>query len=318
MEKTLENLRPEDLIAMRKKGPAELESETKYVAVKLSSVGKLGLPAVVHVRDYSYSDALMLATASTNVEIVEAITKVIDSITQEDLELDRLTTQDVMEILMTVQGTWYSPIMEFPYYIDETLTGDDLTKKENISKATIKINSIKTVPFPETERVPFEVKDSSRGFSAMVDIPRFYNEVIVNKYIEKKYAELDNRMESVNQKIKNGTNTLEEFQQYMDYREAKTTDMIKALQALQILSVNGKELNTLGEKIQALDEFPLRAWTAVTSHIQKNLNFGVQPEVTFQCEITGKMLTRRFPFRVMDFLPTLESLNNAGDGILIC
>ena len=208
MEKTLENLRPEDLIAMRKKGSAELESETKYVAVKLSSVGRLGLPAVVHVRDYSYSDALMLATASTNVEIVEAITKVIDSINQEDLELDRLTTQDVMEILMTVQGTWYSPIMEFPYYIDESLTGDDLTKKENISKATIKINSIKTVPFPETERVPFEVKDSSRGFSAMVDIPRFYNEAIVNKYIEKKYAELDNRMESVNQKIKNGTNTL--------------------------------------------------------------------------------------------------------------
>ena len=316
MSKDFEDLRPEDLIAMRKKTVKEAPMGAKYVPVKLSSMGKLGLPAVIHVRDYSYSDALRLATASTNVEVIKAITEVIDSITEEDIELDRLTSQDVLEILMTVQGTWYSPTMEFPYFVDETLPEEELHKKENISKATIRINSIITKPFPE-KKVPFEVKKDD-DFIAEVDIPRFYNEVFVNQYIEQKYAEEDNKMEPLEKKIRENTNSLEEYKTYMAYRERRTSDLIKALQAVQILSMNGKELKTLKERIDALDEFPVRAWNVANSYIQNELDFGVQTEVTFTCTVTGKTITRRFPFRIVDFIPSVESLNNAGAGMSIC
>lgn len=314
----LTNLRPEDLISMRKKESAEKSPlGGKYVPVKLSSMGKLGLPPVIHVRDYSYSDTLKLATATSTTEIIEAITEVIDSITEEDIELANLTSQDVLEILMTIQGTWYSPVMEFPYYLDESLPPEEINKKDNVSKASIKINSVVTKPFPEGKRVPFEVK-KDKDFTAIVDIPRFYNEVIVSKYIEQKYAEQDNKMESIAKKIKDNSNTLEEYKTYMSYREERTSDLIKASQAIQILSVNGKELKTLEERVKALDEFPVRAWNAAISYIQNDLNFGVQSEVTFNCTVTGKRITRRFPFRVVDFLPTVESLNNAGSGISIC
>ena len=318
MAKTFEELRPEDLIAMRKSSPKEEVLGGKYVPVKLSSLGKLGFPAVVHVRDYSYSDALKLASATTTTEVVKAITEVIASVVQEDdIDLSKLTSQDVLEILMTIQGTWYSPVMEFPYYLDESLPPEEINKKDNVSKASIKINSVVTKPFPEGKRVPFEVK-KDKDFIAIVDIPRFYNEVIVSKYIEQKYAEQDNKMESIAKKIKDNSNTLEEYKTYMSYREERTSDLIKASQAIQVLSVNGKELKTLEERVKALDEFPVRAWNAAISYVQNDLNFGVQSEVTFNCTVTGKRITRRFPFRVVDFLPTVESLNNAGSGISIC
>lgn len=314
----LTNLRPEDLISMRKNAPKEEVLGEKYVSVKLSSMGKLGLPAVVHVRDYSYSDALKLASATTTTEVVKAITEVIANVVQEDnIDLSKLTSQDVLEILMTIQGTWYSPTMEFPYYVDEELPEDKRDDKSNISKAVISINSIRTKPFPEGKTVPLTV-NMEKTFTATVDIPRFYDEVIVSQYIENKYAEQDNKMENLSRKIEESTNTIEEYREYMAYREARTSDLIRATQAIQILSVNGKELKTLEERIQAMNEFPLRAWSAVTSYIQKELDFGVIPEVTFNCTVTGKRITRRFSFRVLDFLPTMESLNNAGAGISIC
>lgn len=315
--KDIEALTAEDLIVRRKKAQAE-ETVTggKYVPIKLSSIGKLGLPALIHVRDYSYTDALKLASASTATEMIKAIVDVIDSITKEDIDLSKLTTQDVLEILMTVQGTWYSPIMEFPYHVDDTLPADKINDRSNISKATIPINSIQTKPFPSDKKVPIDVS-MDKGFNAIVDIPRFYNEVIVNQYIDMKYAETDNRMDNLNSKIKNNTNTLEEYKEYMSYREKKTTDLIKATQAIQILSINGKELKTLEERINAMDEFPLRAWSAVNSYIQEDISFGVQSEVAFNCTVTGKMITRRFPFRVLDFIPTVESFNNAGGSVSI-
>ena len=315
--KNFEELTASDLIAARKKTVEPEEVGGVYKPVKLSSVGKLGLPAVIHVRDYSYSDALKLASADTATGLIRAIVEVIDNVTKEDLDLAKLTSQDVLEILMTIQGTWYSPIMEFPYYIDDTLPADQISKKENMSKATIQINSIQTKSFPEDKKVPMEVS-MDNGFKATVDIPRFYNEVIVDQYIESKYASLDNQMESLSKKIKDNTNTLEEYKSYMKYRENKTLDLVKATQAIQILSINGKELKTLDERMAAMDEFPVRAWSAVNSFIQKDLNFGVQPEVTFNCTVTGKTITRRFPFRVLDFLPTMESLKSTGDSVSIC
>lgn len=314
-----ETLRPEDLIVRREelnRASKEAPLNGKYISIKLSSGGRLGLPSVIHVRDYSYTDALKLASAGNSIEMVKAITEVIDSITQEDIELDKLTQQDVLEILMSVQGTWYSPTMEFSYYIDDTLSEDKINAKENISKASIAINSVKTVPFPEDKKVPFTV--SMKEFSAEVDIPRFYNEVIISQYIEQKYASLDNEMEPLAKKIRENTNSLEEYRTYMSYREKRTTDLIKATQAIQILSVNGKELKTLEERIKALEEFPLRAWSSTMDYIQKELKFGVDSEISFNCTVTGKKITRRFPFRVLDFLPTLESLNNAGADVSIC
>lgn len=313
--KNYEDLTMEDLIP-RKKTTAPTETSTKYVAVKLSSMGKLGLPEMVHVRDYSYSDALKLATASSGTEIIKAIVEVLAEVVQEDIDLDRLTIPDVMEILMSIQGTWYSPSIELPYFVDETLPEAERTDKKNLSKVTLFLNNLKFKSFPEDKKVPVNV--SYQDFRAEIDYPRFFDAVIVDQYIENKYAKLDQQMEEISQKIKKDTNTLDEYKTYMSYREQKMMDTIKASQAIQILSVNGVSLDTLGKRIEAMDSFPLKVWGTVNSYFQNDLAFGIEPDVTFQCTVTGKTITRRFSFRVLDFIPTMESFQSAGSDVLIC
>ena len=314
--KTFEEMTMEDLIPKKKIPTASEKESSKYISVKLSSLGRLGLPAIVHVRDYTYSDALKLANASTEVEVVRAVVEVLADVIQEDIDLDKLTSPDVMEILMSIQGTWYSPTIELPYYVDESLGGEERNSKANTSKVSIPVNSLKFKTFPDGKNVP--VKVSYQDFTAEVDYPRFYDYAIVDQYIENKYAELDQQMKEISQKIQKNTNTFEEYKSYLSYREQKILDTIKASQAIQILSVNGAPLNTLKERIQAMDSFPLKAWASVSSYIQKDLAFGIDPEITFKCTVTGKTITRRFSFRILDFLPSLESFQSAGSDVLIC
>lgn len=311
MIKGFDNVKPEELVERNRK------PDTGYVPLKLASSGKLGLPALIYVRDYTYTDALHLSTMTTD-NASEVVFDVVSNIIKDgnNLPLQNLTYTDVLEILMTVQGTWYSPTIEYPYYIDETLPKEEIDKKENISKASIKISSVEVTPFPENVKVPATVKTKD-GFEAEVDYPRFYNEVIAKQYIEEKYAEKDNKYASLKKKVKNGDYTSSEFREYTSYESEKATDLIKALQALQILSVNGKALNSMEERFNALDDFPLKAWTAVINHLN-SIRFGIEEAVTFKCTVTGNEITRRFPFRIFDFLPTVESSGNAGDDVLIC
>lgn len=310
--KAFDELRPEDLVSSSANG-----SGAGYVPLKLASSGKLGLPAVVYVRDYSYSDALKLASMNNDnaSEVVfEVLTHVIRD--GETLPLQNLTYTDVLEILMTIQGTWYSPTLEYPYYIDETLPSEKKDKRENISKAPLRIRDIDVIPFPENVNIPAIVTVKSSDFEAEVDYPRFYNEVIAKKYIEMKYADSDNKYASLKKKIASGDYTSQEFSEYTKYEAEKSTDLIKAIQALQIFSVNGKKLETLEERIKAIDDFPLKAWSKVMNHLN-GIKFGIDPEVTFKCTVTGKEITRRFPFRISDFLPSMESLRDAGDDVSI-
>lgn len=311
MIKGFDNVKPEELVERNRK------PDTGYVPLKLASSGKLGLPALIYVRDYTYTDALHLSTMTKD-NASEVVFDVVSNIIKDgnNLPLQNLTYTDVLEILMTVQGTWYSPTIEYPYYIDETLPKEEIDKKENISKASIKISSIEVTPFPENVKVPATVKTKD-GFEAEVDYPRFYNEVIAKQYIEEKYAEKDNKYASLKKKVKNGDYTSAEFREYTSYESEKATDLIKALQALQILSVNGKALNSMEERFNALDDFPLKAWTAVINHLN-SIRFGIEEAVTFKCTVTGNEITRRFPFRIFDFLPTVESSGNAGNDVLIC
>lgn len=311
MIKGFDNVKPEELVERNRK------PDTGYVPLKLASSGKLGIPALIYVRDYTYTDALHLSTMTKD-NASEVVFDVVSNIIKDgnNLPLQNLTYTDVLEILMTVQGTWYSPTIEYPYYIDETLPKEEIDKKENISKASIKISSIEVTPFPENVKVPATVKTKD-GFEAEVDYPRFYNEVIAKQYIEEKYAEKDNKYASLKKKVKSGEYTSSEFREYTSYESEKATDLIKALQALQILSVNGKALNSMEERFNALDDFPLKAWTAVINHLN-SIRFGIEEAVTFKCTVTGNEITRRFSFRIFDFLPTVESSGNAGNDVLIC
>lgn len=290
------DLRAEDIFA------SAVPSE--YVPVKLSSVGKLGLPETVHVRDYSFEDSMIFARA-TDANENQIVLNILKNVVYEDIDLTKVTLQDALEILMTIMANFYQNSIDMPYYIDENLKGEARETKENISTAHLRISDIPTLPLSEEVKLPISIED--KRFSVKFDYPRLYHDVAAKKYIEESFAKRDNEMSIIAQKIQKGIASYEEQKKMDAYNEEKGAEYLRVLNALQILEFNGEKVETLDAKIKALKKIPLPVVILLSNIIKVKFNFGLQSEVTFNNEITGEELTRHFSFRFSSFLSTIQS-----------
>ena len=281
-----------------------------YITVKLSSLGKLGFPAIVHVRDYKFDEALLMAEMNEN-NTSEVLSQILNNVIFEDVDIKKAHRQDVLEILLNIYVTWYSPTIEsMRYYINPDLEGEKLTAKENISVATIPICNIKTTPISDDVKVPFTIK--RKDFEAGFVLAKLENEITAIKFVEEKYAKQDQENQELKKKIESKNYTTAEFSEYHKYVSNKGKDFLKVMQSMLIDSLNGKKLETLEEKMEAVDEIPLNMWTVYNNTLKSKFNFGVNPEVEFECSVTHKPITRRFQFREIYFIPTMVNSDDSG------
>ena len=296
-------IRAEDLFAVDK----VLENAEYTATVKLSSCGRLGLPPVLHLKDYSFEDTTLLAKANQENES-KIILAVLKNVIAENIDISKITSQDALEILLTIQGTFYSAYIDgLRYYVDETLSGDKLINKENISTATIPIANIKTIPLADGLKTPINLE--TKGCRVKFDYPRLVYDSLATEYISNKFAEEDNKMSQIEQKIKDHVASVDEIKEFGEYRDRRFYELMEVMNALSLLEYNGKELNNIDEKLHYIKKVPAALMTILNSIITEKFKFGVDPEVTFIDNITDKPITRRFNFRFSHFLQTLEYRN---------
>lgn len=284
--------------------------DAEYTAiVKLSSCGKLGLPAILHVKDYSFEDTVLLAKATDQNES-KIILSIIKNVVYEDIDITKVTAQDALEILMTIQGTFYSSYIDgLKYYADDTLTGEDLISQDNVRVATIPISKINTIPLKPELTTPINIE--TKNCKVKFDYPRLIHDSLAIEYINNKFAEEDNLMNQIKLKIKNHTETFEELNRYSEYSERRFNELITTINALQLLEYNGKVLDSIDEKVMYINRVPGAIMAIFNTMIREKFKFGIDPEVTFEDEIDEKLITRRFNFRFSHFLQTMEYRNAA-------
>ena len=107
-----EDLTVNDLIGNRNNIPAE------YVPVKLSSCGKLGLPSVVHIKDYSFDDAVSLSQM-TELNAESIVLNVLNNVCYETIDTNEITIEDAMEIMLTIYGAWHNSTITKAYIDDD-------------------------------------------------------------------------------------------------------------------------------------------------------------------------------------------------------
>jgi len=300
-------LRAEDLFSKKKEN---MIIDPEYeVIVKLSSIGKLGLPAVLHVKDYSFDDTMLFAKANKDNES-KIILSLIKSLVYEDIDLSKVTRQDAVEILMAIQGTYYTNVIDGKqYFINDKLEGETLTAKENISTATIQINDIVTKPLDKEVSLPINIHNKS--FEVLFDYPRLMHDVKAREYIENKFAAEDNEFALVMQKRNRKEASPEEIKRLEEYEDNKFNEYIKVVTAQQILSYNGIKPESIDDQLKMLHKIPVSVLGLLSKILSERFKFGVQEEVSFIDNITEKRITRRFDFRYTDFIQALEQRNES-------
>lgn len=302
----------------------EAEEKTKenipedYIKIKLCSLGKLSAPAVLHFRNYTLGEAAELSDLSLENQY-ELFVKVLNKMVYEDFDCAKLHKEEIIEILLYIYSTWWSPTLELPYFVNEQLIGKALIAKENTAYARIRLSGehsnivIKDL-FGEF-KTPFNLigpdkKKYTLRFPIVGDL------IFAKNFLEIKYAEEEKFFSRIENSVKRDEIELiekSELKLYKDFLNTKVKEGLIAERSCMLLAVDGEELTDPEERFQTAKNLPLDFWAFITKQ-QKEFSFGLEPEITFLDE-DHKPVTRRFQFRFMDFFPSLEQEGNSGYSI---
>lgn len=324
----MEDIVQEDLFVVTKKEKQIIkeisESTSKtvpigFIPVKFLSYDKMG-PAVLHFRNYSMGELLELSSTTSDNEFETLIYKVLNNICFEKYDCSKLHIENIKQIMLTIYlNFWGSSLIHQPYYID--LNGN-LESEENVGYTDIDIRRVLLKEISPEFKNPFTIKDEMTKIKFILPTVEhvFFAEKYVKKFYDKefeKFRKIKNKLEIIDQLKAQGNleaandveYNQEEKEAYEAFEEEKAKLYLNVIQCQLIHSVNGKELTTIEEKLEAYrTTIDAVAWQRYKETIEKYADFGIDDNYTFK--VDDKELTRRFSFRAMDFLPSVDSKPN--------
>lgn len=316
------NDEPTQTHTVRQRIPAD------YIPVKLSSMGRLNAPAILHVRDYSGKDALELSLATQNSNVFfRRLVDVLNNVVFEGFDCAYLHEFELEEILLNITGNFITPTLQgYPYpYTDEEYNSMDDDRKKRIIKGQesltvdIPIGSIKTVPISADFFEPISITNKA-GLEIQFRLPRINDYFVAEDYVEKKYAEQEQNFSYVEKifaivneeerDLKIAAIARETLRDYQKYVSDRGLDYIAAKQSQLIVKYGPKVLDDPEEKIKLYSEISMMYWKEYNRTCDNQLKFGVEHDVKMISPITKEEVTRRCQFRPMDYLSPDDTPNS--------
>jgi len=305
----------------------DLHPASKYITVKLSSLGKLNAPQILHVRNFNMDDAIELSVAGDDKLLEQTITT-LNGMVKEGFDCSLLHEDELKELLLTIYANfWNSEISgyEYPWEEDELKEVDEVRAerirlgKENL-ECSISIKSIKTSTINEKFKEP--IKITKDGLTITFRLPRIKDLLVAKAYVENKYAKQEKEFSNIEAKLKEHDvsewesvvkeNFPDVYSDYYKYRNGKQYDMIRVIQSQLIEKIAKTKLDTIEKKLEAYTNIDFGFWSKYNEIIKEYAQFGIDEEVEVISPLTHKPAIRRFQFRFMDFIRSLELPDNSG------
>jgi hypothetical protein len=326
-EQELEFVQDEEKVESK---PTNKRIPADYIPVKLSSLGKLTAPKVLHIKDYSGKDVLELSLSTkTSATFLRRLVQVIENVMFEGFDCRELHDYELEEIMLNLTGNFLASVIQnYPYpYEEEEYAQLDDARKENIEKGfehltvDIPIANIKTNPIASDFKEPISITNKT-GLTVQFRLPRVGDYFIAEDYVDSKYLEeaqsyshidkimlIENKDE---QQIKLEALSQDELKAYEEYISARGIDYIIAKQAQLLVKYGAKTLETPADKIKYYDKVGVRFWKEYNKLCDDYLKFGVDHNIEMISPITKEKVTRRCQFRPVDFIST-DDISESGD-----
>jgi hypothetical protein len=329
----------------------EIEPITKetipmgYIPLELSTLGKLGVPKVVHCRNFSTSDLVDLSMFN-NDSLPEHLISVINSLIYEKVDVAGWPDKTIVELLVRIYINYFTPVLKdisFPWNDEDMAWLEEKGQKDKMielsegkwrPKIDLDLTKVKITYLDEEVRQFITVrKRGVGGITALeakfMSYPRYGDVITLRKAIESKFIDEEKKFGRIRQQYNMRERYLDEgkditnidpindsdFLRWQMYEARKAKYATKAAEALYLVKYNDVDLSnaSVEEKIRYIDSplFDVNLSKAVEEHFTK-LNFGLNPEIEIRNPVTGEVCKRQFTFRLLDILQALQ-LPNANE-----
>lgn len=297
-----------------------LDIPGEYRLVSLSSAGRLGMPESLHVRDYNGADSQKLATMVADNQL-ELLLGVLKGLIWEKIDVMQLHEEDVKELLLNIHLLFWGPDIKDYFYpfTDEEYSLLPVEKQKAIESGEeyptvdIHIPRIGTTPIKETAREPIVIKQGDTTIEFRV--PRIGDEVYAERMVSKHFARRAEEMRRISMKLRQEARARlfkqevpfidpVEKEEYQEYRQERELLKMSIKQAQQILSYNGKPLETIEEKIRVQERISTQWWSRVRKITEEHFTFGVDGFVEMRNPWTQEVVSRKVSFQPMELVPS--------------
>jgi hypothetical protein len=202
----------------------KLNAPDGYIECRLSTQGKIGAPAVFHIKNFSVSDVMDLNLTDQNERIIKLIKLLQGLIYEKDVDIKKFHEKEVIELLLLMYECFYTdvfanqtwvPTDEDWEFLAEESGGKDTDefrrKKRALDtgmwKPVFDINISKDIKYHEIDngiKVNAQVTKNYNGkkFTATFALPRFGDVVALKSFVETMFKEQDKKFARITEIVK--------------------------------------------------------------------------------------------------------------------
>lgn len=323
---------------------AEVQVPPGYIAIELSTKGKVGAPPRFHVKNFNTKTILNLAIADERELPFKIVPVLNELIFEEGVSVADFHEKEIIETLVRIYHIFFSPTVEVIYpvrdddieHLKATLPeGEYLERKQALEtgswspRIVVDISSLETEELSDDFTPNAHVRKKDGSFEAEFGFPRFGDALAIKRWSddifgeeEAKLSHIQTAMEIKNEMIrdfkKGRTASLvglpdiskSDEQRYREFYEQKAEALVNAVRAASLLSLDGADVSTLSlsEKAKLIHEdgrFDIRVAQKIDKHFE-SLRFGLKSNVPCVSPVSGKSVERRVSFRLVDILQAIH------------
>lgn len=312
-----------------------------YIPIELSTMGKLGVPAKVHCRNFNTSDLVDLSMFIQDA-LPERLIGILNDIIFEKVDVANWPDKIVVELLIKVYINFFTPILpniNFPWNDDDVRWLEEHDKKDKAQelqdgkwrpKFDLNVKeSVKTILIEKDVKEFITVKKKNgQGIEILnakfIAYPKYGDVLTLRQAVEAKFSDDDKRYARVKQQFEMRERYLDEgkdisllqpldeieYRKWQLYETTKSKYATRAAEAIYLVQYNGKDLSkaSIDDRIKYINS-PLfdASLSKLINEQYTKIEFGLNPEIEVKNPITGEVCKRQFTFRLLDILQAVQS-----------
>ncbi len=311
-----------------------------YIEVALSTKGKVGAPAIVHVRNFKVNEILALSMTSER-DVPERLISALNDMIFEDVDVSKWHENEIVELMVYLFMNFYKgTIDDIPF----NFTEEDFESILKTPKGEEKVNAIKsgewvpkvsinlskdvdTIDIPEDFDPYVTITNKKTGFHVTFGFIKYGDQLIIRNWLDSYFSKEEDRFASLAKKLEYNRGLVNQFssnpdvidklipidkneeKEYQDYMIKKTQVITEVARLISIVDYNGQDVSdmSVGEKYELMSNDARIDYNMIVklSKKQEKLQFGLDPEVRMKNPVTGEVVKRPLSFRVSTILQAM-------------
>ena len=304
-----------------------------YIEVALSTKGRVGAPAIVHVRNFTVGELLELSL-TTDTDLPRRLIAALNKAIYEDTDVANWHESEIEELLIYIYAEFYKstldsvefPLLEEDYeFVKHGPDGEqrckDLREHKWVPRTSITLlRDIDPYEVSDDYSPEITIKNKKTGFYVTFSYIKYGDRLLVKDWLDKVYRDEEKQFDALVETLKHNSSVTDpakrlpvdpaEKEAYSDFVAKKLGTLTEVSRLISVVSYNGQDVSKMDvdEKYKLLSQDARIDYGMIAKLAarQDKQPFGLKPFIHMINPLTNEPCVRRFSFRILSILQAMQ------------